>query len=241
MNTCDRCLIIEDEGDQANYLSLLLKRTHYAFDIYDAPTARDAKMQIQAMTFDLIFLDLHLKDGCGIQLGEWIRQQNAYAQVPIVVVTADDSQVMNAVNRIHCAGYLTKPYFLETLYQVLKSIFDTFFQTTKANEFLTLSYKGFEVKLNQDEIHFVECQNRKLFISTSDKEVAYKTYPLKKIMTDLNENFLQVHRGFVVNLQFIHSIDKTGHWISLTDCDEKIPIGRHYKANVVRYLHQDSE
>lgn len=241
MNTCYRCLIIEDEGDQANYLSLLLKRTHYAFDIYKAPTVQDAKLQIQAAAFDMIFLDLHLKESSGLQLGEWIRQQNAYAQVPIIIVTADDSQAMNAVNRMHCAGYLTKPYFLETLYQVLKSIFDTFFQTTKAHESLTLSYKGFEVKLNQDEIRFIESQNRKLFICTSDKKVAYKTYPLKKIMTNLNENFVQVHRGFVINVQFIHIIDKTGLWISLTGCDEKIPIGRHYKANVIRYLHQDFE
>ncbi|TCS87648.1 LytTr DNA-binding domain-containing protein [Keratinibaculum paraultunense] len=69
----------------------------------------------------------------------------------------------------------------------------------------------------------------KLFIVTINEEISLSTYTLKQLMDKLGGNFVQCHRGYIINMNYIEKIHKTENDIYLKGVEIPIPIGRKYK------------
>ena len=64
-----RILIVEDEKDQIELLSMIIKRKlPFALEIISAESCESAKEELSKMAFDLITIDGRLSDGCGLDL-----------------------------------------------------------------------------------------------------------------------------------------------------------------------------
>jgi PAS domain S-box-containing protein len=85
-----RVLICEDDPDIANLLSLMLREGGMASDI--AYTAAEAKTKLASGHYVAMTLDLALPGQDGISLIQELRQQEATAALPIVVVSAKAQQ-----------------------------------------------------------------------------------------------------------------------------------------------------
>lgn len=85
-----RILICEDDPDIANLLSLMLREGGLISDI--AYTAAEAKAKLAAGYYVAMTLDLALPGQDGISLIQELRQQEATATLPIVVVSAKAQQ-----------------------------------------------------------------------------------------------------------------------------------------------------
>lgn len=101
-----RILLVEDEESISQPLSYLLKKEGYEVTVIANGT--DAVNEFRPDRFDLILLDLMLPGLSGTEVCREIRQQS---QVPIIMLTAKDSEVDIVVGlELGADDYITKPY-----------------------------------------------------------------------------------------------------------------------------------
>jgi DNA-binding NarL/FixJ family response regulator len=81
-------LIVEDNPDFRNFLTEALKARFPRFTLATADCVREALDQIDIVRPELIFTDMHLPDGNGLELTRRIRE--TLVDVAVVVLTSFD-------------------------------------------------------------------------------------------------------------------------------------------------------
>ncbi|MFT4136490.1 winged helix-turn-helix domain-containing protein [Microbacterium sp.] len=113
-----RVLIVEDEADLADPLAYLLQREGFEVEIAaDGPAALSA---FSARGADIVLLDLMLP---GIPGTEVCRTIRATSRVPIIMLTAKDSEVDIVVGlELGADDYLAKPYSTRELLARMRAV-----------------------------------------------------------------------------------------------------------------------
>ncbi|HEY9660076.1 MAG TPA: response regulator, partial [Allocoleopsis sp.] len=83
-----RILIVEDDSDLAQMLSLLFQQ--HGMETFHARTGREAIYLSQQVNPDLLILDLVLPKGDGFTVVDWLQQHNHLCRTPLVVYSARD-------------------------------------------------------------------------------------------------------------------------------------------------------
>ena len=113
-----RILLVEDEASLFEPLSFLLKREGYEVEIAESGT--DALDLFDEQGADLVLLDLMLP---GIPGTEVCRQIRMTSQVPIIMLTAKDSEVDIVVGlELGADDYVTKPYSTRELLARIRAV-----------------------------------------------------------------------------------------------------------------------
>ena len=99
-----KILIVEDETSFSEALSFLLEKEGFETKICD--NGRSALAETARQEFDLILLDLMIPEISGIEVCRTIRTTS---QVPIIMLTAKDSEVDKVVGlELGADDYVTK-------------------------------------------------------------------------------------------------------------------------------------
>ncbi|MBC6795000.1 MULTISPECIES: response regulator transcription factor [unclassified Corynebacterium] len=111
-------LIVEDEESLAEPLAFLLKKEGFeVFMAQDGPTALDT---FAAEDIDIILLDLMLPGMSGTEVCRQLRQTSS---VPVIMVTARDSEIDKVVGlELGADDYVTKPYFARELIARIRAV-----------------------------------------------------------------------------------------------------------------------
>jgi DNA-binding response OmpR family regulator len=86
-----KILIVEDDPDTLNGLSIRLKASGYAL-LPPATSASSAKKLVASLLPDLIILDLGLPDGDGYTVLEELKSSPETDSIPVIVLTGRDSE-----------------------------------------------------------------------------------------------------------------------------------------------------
>ncbi|MGC5171534.1 response regulator [Micromonospora sp. DT81.3] len=117
-----RVLLVEDEPDLAEPLAYLLRREGY--DVEIAEDGPDALVAFRDNGADIILLDLMLPGMSGTEV---CRQIRTTSSVPIIMLTAKDSEVDIVVGlELGADDYVTKPYSARELLARMKSVLRRF-------------------------------------------------------------------------------------------------------------------
>jgi len=117
-----RVLLVEDEPDLAEPLAYLLRREGY--DVEIAEDGPDALAAFRDNGADIILLDLMLPGMSGTEV---CRQVRTTSSVPIIMLTAKDSEVDIVVGlELGADDYVTKPYSSRELLARMKSVLRRF-------------------------------------------------------------------------------------------------------------------
>ena len=101
-----RVLVVEDEESFSDALSYMLRKE--GFEVSVAPTGTSALTQFDRTGADIVLLDLMLPEMSGTEVCRQLRQRS---HVPIIMVTARDSEIDKVVGlEIGADDYVTKPY-----------------------------------------------------------------------------------------------------------------------------------
>ncbi len=101
-----RVLVVEDEESFSDALSYLLRKE--GFEVAVAATGTQALTEFDRSGADIVLLDLMLPEMSGTEVCRQLRQKSA---VPIIMVTARDSEIDKVVGlEIGADDYVTKPY-----------------------------------------------------------------------------------------------------------------------------------
>jgi two-component system response regulator RegX3 len=101
-----RVLVVEDEESFSDALSYMLRKE--GFEVSVAPTGPSALTEFDRGGADIVLLDLMLPEMSGTEVCRQLRQKSG---VPIIMVTARDSEIDKVVGlELGADDYVTKPY-----------------------------------------------------------------------------------------------------------------------------------
>lgn len=221
-------LIVEDEPLIAKGLATIINSINEEIRINITDYAEKALEYAKDMDYNMFLLDIQLKDYSGFDLAKEIRDIDKYKLTPIVFITAIPTRELMAFKEIHCYDYIVKPFKDEEVEHILKTLINYGIEMEE-DTYIKIKQKEYSYLINEDEIIYIESRNKKLFIVTINEEISLSTYTLKQLMDKLGENFVQCHRGYIINMNYIEKIHKTENDIYLKEVEIPIPIGRKYK------------
>ena len=113
-----RILIVEDEASFSEALEFLLGKE--GFSVVTAATGTEALRKFEQGGIDLVLLDLMIPEISGTEV---CRQIRAKSRVPIIMLTAKDSEVDKVVGlEIGADDYVTKPYSSRELVARIRAV-----------------------------------------------------------------------------------------------------------------------
>jgi DNA-binding NtrC family response regulator len=129
----EKIIVVED--DQIIRRSLESQLRQRRCEVMAVATLEAAKEALSKDTFDLVFLDVRLPDGEGT---DWLKELQARAQHPLVVIMTGFGSVESAVDcmRSGAFDYLIKPFSANQIDVVLRKA-DDFTHILRVNQFLS--------------------------------------------------------------------------------------------------------
>lgn len=120
--TRKRLLIIEDDATFSLMLRTWLEKK--GFDIASSSTLSQAKKTLAKGTFDLVLCDLRLPDGEGVEVLEWMHEQDC--AVPLIMMThyADIQSAVQSM-KLGACDYVSKPVNPDLLLQKINEALTT--------------------------------------------------------------------------------------------------------------------
>jgi DNA-binding LytR/AlgR family response regulator len=235
-------LVLENDCIQLRTLSNIIKQASHMYQVYEASNINEAIKIAERERINLFFIDINLNNESGLKFALEIRKKENYKLTWIVFVTIYKDYMLSAFKKIHCYDYILKPYDKEHIQNITKLLLsDTKAQvavTAVKDKFIIVDVKNIQVKIFVHEIIFVEVFIRTSIIHTINGSFTIDYLSLKKLYSMINdENILQSHRSFLVNVRYINKIektnDKTSNKIYFYNTAETALLGQSYKKCIM--------
>lgn len=225
-----QCLVVEDQKEQAQALSILISNYIKNTTVYIAASISEALQLLTKYAIDLFFLDIMLTDeasvaGDGIELGKLIHTMKHYQTTPIIYVTSYSNRMEDAINDVHCFGFLRKPYTDADVYKLLDSLF-----TIPQNTSLQIRTKECIFReISFSNLLFIRAKGKYMTYHTLDACHTSRQYTMQALEEILPSYFVRCHKSYLINQHFFSSYDAANQCILLENYKEPIPVGRNYK------------
>lgn len=234
MNTIN-CVIVDDEPVARNVLETFVAKIPNLELVKSCKNAMEAFEVANQQKIDIFFLDINMPDISGLSLAKSINQK-----AKIIFTTAYREYAVDGFN-LQAVDYLLKPIsfdrFLQSIHKYFEgvSFIDSEIKIEKSvlkNDFIFVRSDRKMIKINFDEIQYVESLSDYIKIHSVDKTITTRE-TISNIETKLPaKNFLRIHRSYIVNLKKINSY--TNEFVEIGK--NAIPISRTYKENVLKKL-----
>ena len=187
-----------------NYLALQENCEGVAIDCYTS-----GEQLIEAYesgkSYDLIYLDIKMKNVSGFDAAKVIRQIDSKAL--IIFITSLKDYIFNSFE-YRPFWFLIKPVYEDKFCYVLKQAMAQI-HDIKNNRysFYTRDYGLMSIEISK--IMYLESILRKIILYTSNKQFTYYAN-LKEEEEKLTKyNFTRIHKGYLVNMEYIQRINKS--------------------------------
>ncbi|MFV1883881.1 MAG: LytR/AlgR family response regulator transcription factor [Balneola sp.] len=200
-----------------------------------------AFQELRNSTVDVLFLDIQMPRLTGIEFLRTLKNP------PKVIFTTAYREYALEGFELDVVDYLLKPVSFERFLKAVNKVFDSMegnapspVNTDSVDEhqhYVFVPSDKKNVKICLEEILFIESKRDYILISTKNKEVTtYQTitYMEERLPSD---QFVRVHRSFIINLKKIESWSNN----EIELADTTIPIGRTYKREALKKLGESSE
>lgn len=172
---------------------------------------------------DLIFLDIEMPEENGLQFAKKIRVKDPNKK--IIFISGHDEYVFDS--------FMVQPFFFirkSNFLQDFKRAMD-FYKTDyiRNKKHLVIKYDDKIKKLEFQSIIFIEKYKDKVLLHLINDQTIELNKPLRDIIAGLNDNFILINRGIVINL--LHLVKIEGIQAVMSN-DEKLEISRR-KRNIV--------
>ena len=234
-----RTLIIDDEPIALEKLRNYVGKVAFLELAAACRNGVEASAAMAGGGIDVVFTDINMPDMTGLEFIGSLSSQ------PLVVfITAYADYAVDSY-RYPTVDYLLKPYGFADFQRAANKVLERYNQLNAhaadqtggragadGSLFVKVDYRFVRVSLS--EIRYIKGYGEYLQIFTTGSQQPMVTLSsFNSIKERLTENFLQVHRSYVVNMDRVQSISK-GRIIM--DADTYIPIGDSYKSDFNAYL-----
>jgi len=225
-----QCLVIDDEPLAQNIIENYLFNFSFIKLKAKCDNALIALEWIKREKIDLIFLDISMPFISGIDFIKTLKDP------PAVILTTAHKEFAVESYELNVTDYLLKPIsferFLKAINKLNVHVRDMPRPAIRdANEesFIYVKSEKKNVKISLKDILFIESLKDYIKIHTNSKTIITQV-AISAIEQRLPENFLRVHRSFIVAKDKITAF--TQHDLEIGKL--QIPIGRNYKTIVLK-------
>ena len=169
-------------------------------EIFRFSSSEDFLKSWQPGFYSIIFLDIFMKNGNGIETAQKLREGNDNS---LLVFLTSSSDFMPDAFSCHAFDYILKPIsyfsFSESMVRALAKV------KAPEKEYITIVLKGGKKKLDVARICYVEVQDHVLIYHTLDGD-----FETKGTMRDTDNQFdprkyFRCNRCYLVNLEFVET------------------------------------
>jgi two-component system LytT family response regulator len=238
-----KILILEDNSDCLKAITAMVEKVSdrvIAVPVTSLEEAR-AVLSLAQQPFQAFLLDINLDetnqdDISGILFAREVRLKKEYAFTPIVMVTSIANMELTAYRELHCYQYLIKPYNEDDIKKLIAKLLFISQQGETRDEFVIVKKEGINYKLFCKDITCIKAVTRGVCFVFAKEEMKVPYLSIKQLLEKLPEDkFIQVHRMWVVNQDYIDYVDYVNGVIRLKN-GEQVELGITYKNEVRRLL-----
>ena len=233
-----KALVVDDEAPARGELRFMLAEAGGVEVVGEAGNAAEAMQLIQAIPYDVVFLDIDMPGLTGMHLAEALSElENPPA---IVFVTAHSEHAVRAFE-VEATDYLVKPVELERLRRAIERLAPAAPSPGTARvERVPVEKAGKKLLLAVEEIFYVMAKDDYSYLFT-DGERYLSTLSLAELERKLEpRGFFRVHRRFLVNLaQVKEVVPMYGGTLLLTMKDRaasQVPVSRRRVPSLKKAL-----
>lgn len=233
-----RTLIIDDEPIALEKLRNYVEKSP---SLELTAASRNGFEAMQAMAdndIQLVITDINMPDLSGM---EFVK---SLSNPPMVIFTTAYPEYAVDSYRLSAVDYLLKPYGFAEFSQAVGKAVEAYSARQPRSEssaaptpeadslFVKVDYRYIRVVLS--DIRFIKGFGEYLQIYLEGKETPVTTLSsFAAILERLPENFLQVHRSYIVNMNRVEQIERNR---VVMDSETYIPVGDSYKQRFQQYL-----
>lgn len=156
--------------------------------------------------FQLIYLDIMMGKLNGIETALEIRKFNPHAK--IIFLTSSESFVFTAFDA-QATHYLLKDIHDDKFETVLQSTLKHI-EAEQTTDLFKIKQQQDEIIVPYNQITYFESYKRQILTYLSNDRMIEFYYKFSTLVSELvNKPFIQIHRSYIVNLQYIHKLTKT--------------------------------
>lgn len=222
-----KCIAIDDEP-----LGLLLLET-YCAQYKEICHLKSFTNLSEAISFlsnnevDLLFLDVQMPDMNGIDFFK------TYGESKMVIFTTAYSEYAIDGFNLNAVDYLLKPFDYERFSLACQKATrihqNKQVQSDRNVQFITVKSEYKIMNLAVDRIVYIESKDDYVKLFLNDGKFLMSKITTRGMLSKLPERlFIQIHRSYIVNKNYIQSVSAT----QLTIEQKEFPIGKKFKENV---------
>ena len=145
-----RILVVDDEQDLLEILKFNLETEGY--EVVTATSAEEA-LQLDIASFDLMLLDVMMGGMSGFAMARQLKDNPATSQVPIIFLTARDTENDTVTGfNLGADDYISKPFSLREVMVRVRAVLRRTAKENGEEEAKTLSYQGIVMNLDRKTV-----------------------------------------------------------------------------------------
>lgn len=173
-------------------------------------------------SYDIIFLDIEMKELDGVAAAKEIRKQSASPE--IIFVTSYPDFVFQGYE-VQALNYILKPYRKDKIISVLHTALDRLGMNEE--KYYLAEQRGQTIRLPLSRTKYFSSDRR--FVTAVTTEETFTFYgKLSDVEAELPDCFIRIHNRYLVNLKHIQSIQ--GSKVILSG--EELPVSRSCKQEL---------
>nr|WP_298497068.1 LytTR family DNA-binding domain-containing protein [uncultured Algibacter sp.] len=231
------CIIIDDEPLALELLEDFISKISFLELVETCSNGFEATNILHKRKIDLIFTDIEMPNFSGIDIIKSLEYKPHF-----IFTTAYSHYAVEGFN-LNAIDYLVKPIpfhrFLKAVTRALNIISEKaetttiIERTTTRPEYIFVKSEYENLKINVNEIKYIEGLKDYIKIYTNNKKPILTLNSLKNFEEKLGQNnFIRVHKSFIVSVDQIHSVQRNRIIID----DKRIPIGFSYKNDFIKKI-----
>ncbi|MFD2938645.1 LytR/AlgR family response regulator transcription factor [Flavobacterium notoginsengisoli] len=220
-----KCIIVDDEPPATRILENYIGKVNFLEKSGVFNDSLKALEFLNTQSVDVIFLDIQMPQLTGLQLSRIISKN-----IKVIFTTAYPDFALEGFE-LNAVDYLLKPISFERFYQAVSKLNSEpkieISNQSNLPDFLFVKTDGknkFQ-KVFLTDILYVESLQNYVCIHTSKQQIITHS-SLKNVIESLPDNeFIQIHKSYVVSLKHIESTDNFSVFIN----GKELPIGATFK------------
>jgi DNA-binding LytR/AlgR family response regulator len=231
-------IIVDDEPVAREILQGHLSKIESINVLASCKNAVEAFEAINSHPIDLVFLDINMPEISGLSFARAMTQN-----IKIIFTTAYREYAVDGFD-LQAVDYLLKPISFERLFKAINKFMGETnpvhnhdpLNSIEKNDSIFVRSDRKMIKIKFSEIRYIESLSDYIKIYLSDKTIVTRE-TISNIEAKLpKDDFLRVHRSFLVSFASIESFTK--EIIEITG--KEIPISRSYRSEVLQRLESPS-
>lgn len=202
-----KIIVVEDHDDSMDIMIRFLENIPEIKVVNKATDGEDFIEKVKSGSPDIVLIDINLPKLNGITATkECLKYQ---PHLKIIFVTAYEQYAIDAFD-VSAIDYVTKPISFSRLVKALDKAKKAVNETRQLNKKLYINHGKYLYFISENDILFLEKVKHQVLVHTYQKVYAVND-TLESLSTSLSGNFFKSHRSFIINLQKISYIKRSGN------------------------------